>query len=285
MGFTPDELVKRMPELLKLQSRGENIYYTPLSEDKHHILIDDVTPENVVRLQKDGYRPAAIIESSPGNYQCILTFPKFDGEFDRQIANQLTAILNREYGDPKLSGAIHPHRAPGFENRKPKHKGKNGLYPLVVLRHAVQQICKKALIEARKIEQAFTQQLAARKKVRPDYLSLNPGDPHTAYFLHYENIRSHLSIEDFSRVDAMIALRMRANGHSPNAVLSAIRECAPTIRTGRDKRRDWADYAARTVNYAFGVAGGRDLQRNKKYINLWIQIEKALIKRGIRLKI
>ncbi|MDE5833705.1 MAG: relaxase/mobilization nuclease domain-containing protein, partial [Desulfovibrio sp.] len=32
MGFTPDELVKRMPELIKLQSRGENIYYTPLSE-------------------------------------------------------------------------------------------------------------------------------------------------------------------------------------------------------------------------------------------------------------
>ena len=130
MGFTPDELVKRMPELIKLQSRGENIYYTPLSEDKHHILIDDVTAENVVRLQKDGYRPAAIIESSPGNYQCILTIPNFEGEFDRQIANQFIAMLNWEYGDPNLSGAIHPHRAPGFENRKPKHKGKTGFIRL-----------------------------------------------------------------------------------------------------------------------------------------------------------
>ena len=151
------------------------------------------------------------MKSSPGNYQCILTIPKFDGEFDRQIANQLTARLNREYGDPKLSGAIHPHRAPGFENRKPKHKGKNGLYPLVVLRHAVQQICKKAIIEARKIEQALAQRLAERKRARPAYQTYNPGDPQQAYFLHYENIRSHLSIEDFSRVDAMIALRMRAN--------------------------------------------------------------------------
>ena len=50
MGFTPDELIREMPEILKLQKRGENIYYTPLSEDKHHILIDDVSPEDVVRL-------------------------------------------------------------------------------------------------------------------------------------------------------------------------------------------------------------------------------------------
>ena len=138
MGFTPDELVQKIPELLKFQNRGENIYYTPLSEDKHHILLDDVSPENVVRLQKDGYKPAAIIESSPRNFQCILTIPKFGGEFDRQIANQLTAMLNKEYGDTKLSGAIHPHRAPGFENRKPKHRRENGSYPLVFLRHAIQ---------------------------------------------------------------------------------------------------------------------------------------------------
>lgn len=34
MGFTPDELIRKMPEILKLQKRGENIYYTPLSENK-----------------------------------------------------------------------------------------------------------------------------------------------------------------------------------------------------------------------------------------------------------
>lgn len=50
MGFAPDELIHKMPEILKLQKRGENIYHTPLSEDNHHILIDDVIPENVVRL-------------------------------------------------------------------------------------------------------------------------------------------------------------------------------------------------------------------------------------------
>ncbi|MCX4310564.1 MAG: DNA-primase RepB domain-containing protein [Desulfovibrio sp.] len=276
MGFTPEELVRKMPEILKLQKRGENIYYTPLSEDKHHILIDDVSPENVVRLQKDGYKPAAIIESSPHNFQCILTTPKFGGEFDRQIANQLTAMLNREYGDPKLSGAIHPHRAPGFGNFKPIHRQANGAYPLVMLRFAVKQICKKALVEARKVEMALKQRFLEREKNAPKFMPTSGLPvPQNAYFAHYENIRSHLTIEDFSRVDAMIALRMRANGHSPQAVLAAIRECAPAIRTGTDKRRDWQKYAERTTNYAFGFAGDRDMERNARYFETWQKIEQS----------
>ncbi|MDE7241976.1 DNA-primase RepB domain-containing protein [Desulfovibrio sp.] len=143
-GFTPEELVNRMPEIVKLARRGENIYYTPLSERKHHILIDDMSPEKVMQLQKDGFKPAVFLESSPNNYQCILTFPKFQGDFDREIGNRLTTILNKRYGDPKLSGAVHPHRAPGFENRKPTHERKDGTFPRVSLSYAVRQECQKS---------------------------------------------------------------------------------------------------------------------------------------------
>ena len=272
-GFTPEEMLARMPELLKLLKRGENIYYTPLSDDRHHILIDDVSPQNVVRLQKDGYKPAAVIESSPNNFQCILTIPRFGGEFDRQIGNQLSLMLNRIYGDPKLSGAIHPHRAPGFENRKQKHRRPDGTFPQALLRFAVKLECRKALIEARKIDQSLEKQAAERKRQRPPLAIVNPGNPQQAYFAHYENIRSHLTIEDFSRVDAMIALRMRANGHSPQAVLDATRDCAPAIREGSAKRRNWSTYAERTMNYAFGYGGDRDLARYGKYLQKWRIIE------------
>lgn len=160
-----------------------------------------------------------------------MTIPKFGGEFDRQIANQLAALLNKEYGDPKLSGAIHPHRAPGFANRKSKHRLKDGSYPLALLRFAVQQICKKALVEARKLEQAFQAKMRQRQKTV--FVPTAQTSPQTAYFAHYENIRDHITVEDFSRVDAMIALRMRANGHSPESVFAAIRDCAPQISTAR----------------------------------------------------
>ena len=65
-----------MPEMLRFQRRGENIYYTPLSDDRHHILIDDMTRESLKKLQEDGFRPAVVLESSPGNYQCLLTIPR-----------------------------------------------------------------------------------------------------------------------------------------------------------------------------------------------------------------
>ena len=142
-GFTPEELLRRMPEIVKLARRGENIYYTPLSERKHHILIDDMSPEKVMHLQKDGFKPAVFLESSPGNYQCILTFPKFQGDFDREIGNRIAVILNKRYGDANLSGAVHPHRAPGFENRKPKHQREDGTFPRVSLSYAVRQECQK----------------------------------------------------------------------------------------------------------------------------------------------
>lgn len=272
-GFTPDELVAKMSEILALRSRGENIYYTPLSEDRHHILIDDMTAESLVQLQKDGYKPAAVIESSPGNFQCVLTVPKFHCNFDREIANRLSSILNKRYGDPKLSGAIHPHRAPGFENRKAKHQQSDGSFPVSLLRYAVKQECQKAVVEARRIEQELNRHRQAKSQLAPAYRPTPQMDAQSAYFAHFENIRAHLTIEDFSRVDAMIALRMRANGHSEGEVIEVIRECAPAIREGAAKRRNWEKYAERTAAYAFGFAGDRDLLRNERYREFWKKLE------------
>ena len=247
-----------------------------MSEQKHHILIDDVSPEKVLQLQKDGFKPAVFLESSPGNYQCILTFPKFHGIFDRDIGNRLTVILNKRYGDPKLSGAIHPHRAPGFENRKPKHKREDATYPHVNLSYSVRQECQKTLIEARKIEQAFTTAKQHRERLAthsPLLAAQGAANLQFAYFKHWEDIRAHITIEDFSRVDAMIALRLRANGHSQKEVEETIRACAPIIGDRR-AARNWQRYAERTAVYAFGHAGDRDMERNVRYQEVWHRVEK-----------
>ena len=49
-GFTPQEIEQRTPALQRLQGRGEDLYYTPLSDKKHHILIDDMNREKLDRL-------------------------------------------------------------------------------------------------------------------------------------------------------------------------------------------------------------------------------------------
>lgn len=276
-GFTPAELAAHLPEMLRLQQRGENIYYTPLSEDRHHILIDDMTRESMERLYADGFRPAVVLESSPGNYQCVLTIPKLQSPHNRDVGNRITERLNKLYGDPKLSGCIHPHRAPGFGNLKPKHRREDGSCPRVRLLKAEKHECSKAQELARQIEREY----AAAEKARQPQTRRNSvapparsADSASAYYAHYENIRQHLALEDLSRVDAMIALRLRATGHSQQAVAETVRQCAPTIRE-KNEGRNWQRYAERTAAYAFSVAGDVALAKNERYREHWQKIEGA----------
>ena len=271
-GFTPEEMLTHIPEMLRLQQRGENIYYTPLSENRHHILIDDMTRESLEKLYADGFQPAVVLESSPGNYQCVLTIPKLQSPHNRDVGNRITERLNRQYGDKKLSGCIHPHRAPGFGNLKPKHRRGDGSFPKVRLLKAEKRECPKAQELARQIAREYAAAEAQKRRVRPAPVTVQPGNATAAYAAHYENIRQHLALEDLSRVDAMIALRLRAIGHSQQAVAEAVRQCGPTIRE-KNEGRDWQRYAERTAAYAFNVAGDVALAKNERYLEHWRRIE------------
>ena len=280
-GFTPQEIEQRTPEMQRLQRRGENLYYTPLSDKKHHILIDDMNREKLERLIKDGYQPAAVLESSPGNYQAIITVPKLGTAHDKDVGNRLSDALNREYGDPKLSGAIHPHRAPGYENRKPKHQREDGSYPEVRLLKAERRECVKALALSSQIDAEYQRQAALkaqqpeRSKAKPAVeLAAASGSAIDAYQRHYRDVlkRQRGGEVDLSRVDSMIAVRMRVTGHDQAAIEGAIRQCAPATRQ-KDEGRDWNDYAQRTARYAYSAAGDRQATDLGKYRQQWEKLE------------
>jgi hypothetical protein len=281
-GFTPQEIEQRTPEMQRLQRRGENLYYTPLSDKKHHILIDDMNREKLERLIRDGYQPAAVLESSPGNYQAIITVPKLGTAHDKDVGNRLSDALNREYGDPKLSGAIHPHRAPGYENRKPKHQREDdGSYPEVRLLKVERRECVKALALSSQIDAEYQRQAALkaqqpeRSKAKPALeLAAASGSAIDAYQRHYRDVikRQRGGEVDLSRVDSMIAVRMRVTGHDQAAIEGAIRQCAPATRQ-KDEGRDWNDYAQRTARYAYSAAGDRQAAELGKYRQQWEKLE------------
>ena len=292
-GFTPEALVQRTPEMLRLQRRGENLYYTPLSDTKHHILIDDMNRVKLDRLIADGYRPAVVLESSPGNYQAIVTVPKLGTLHDKDVGNRLSDTLNREYGDPKLSGAIHPHRAPGFENRKPKHQRADGCYPEVRLLKAEPRECGKALVLSREIDTEYQRQAEQRAAEKSQKRPQEPLEAHPptqtpenvpeaaveAYRRHHADILKRQGQPgDLSRVDSMIAVRMRVTGHSQVDIEAAVYRCAPTIRT-QSEGRNWTDYAARTARYAYSVAGDRQVSALEKYRTQWKQLEGLDVRR------
>ena len=230
------------------------------------------------KLYADGFRPAIVQESSPGNYQCVLTIPKLQSPYDRDVGNRLTERLNKQYGDPKLSGCIHPHRAPGFANFKPKHRKEDGSFPRAKLLHAEKMECAKAQELSRSLAHELAAAEANRQQTQPQHPASQtppPGSASSAYYTHYEDIRKRLTTEDLSRVDAMIAVRLRGTGHDQKAVAAAILQCAPTIREDRSKRetRNWQRYAERTAAYAFGVAGDLALAKNERLLEHWRKVE------------
>jgi hypothetical protein len=277
-GFTSQEIEQRIPEMQRLQRRGENLYYTPLSEKKHHILIDDMTREKLERFIRDGYQPAAVQESSPDNYQAIITVPKLGTPHDRDVGNRLAERLNREYGDPKLSGCVHPHRAPGFENRKPTHRREDGSYPEVRLLKVERRECVKTLALSSQIDAEYQRQAALKAQqprgIVPE-IGDAPGNAVDAYQRHYRDIRARMpqnAAFDCSRMDSMIAVRLRVTGHSEAEIRDTVRQCAPGIRDQAESR-NWNEYAQRTAVYAFSFQGDRQVDSLSKYRQQWLALE------------
>jgi hypothetical protein len=289
-GKGKEEIIEIIPKFSAYSRYNKNIIVTPVSSGKHYILVDDLTPEKLKQLRDDGYKPACVIESSPGNYQAIITIPSVEGDSskDRGAANKLTKELNLKYGDPKLSGSVHGHRLPPFPNRKLKHQRSDGTFPDTTLIEANGGFCEKVRVELESINASLKEaeekaRLAseARKK---SFSSYGTGDPNGAYWTHYRDIAAKFKgALDYSRIDALIGIRMRATDYSPGEVECAIEDNAPAMRRetmsaeafeAKYRNRDWKRYASETTNkYVFGPRGAIQFEKAMDYRPYYMRLE------------
>lgn len=65
-------------------------------------------------------------------------------------------------------------------------------------------------------------------------------------------------------MDALIALHMRKNGFSKEAIVEAIQHCSPQAQPERAVC-DWQRYAERAASFAFGIDGDMRLSRSAAY--------------------
>ena len=291
-GKGKEEIIDTIPKFSDYSRYGKNIIVTPVSPDKHHILVDDLTPEKLKQLKEDGYNPACVIESSPENYQAIITIPSVEGDSskDRYAANRLTKELNLKYGDPKLSGSVHGHRLPPFPNQKPKHRREDGTYPDTTLIEANGGFCEKAAAELETINASLKeagekaqQEAEARKLAASDHY-VGANDPNGAYWIHYRDIAAKFKgALDYSSIDALVGIRMRATDYSPGDVQSAIEDNAPAMRRktmsaeafeAKYRNRDWKRYASETTEkYVFGPRGAVQFEKALDYRPLYMRLE------------
>lgn len=281
-GFPAANVEKSMKRLVALKEHGRNIYYTPISETKHHILVDDLDGLALADMIAQGYKPAVIIESSPANYQAILTIPKLGTDFDREIGNKIVVKLNKEFGDPKLAGEIHAHRAPGFDNQKFKHRRPDGTFPEVRLIEAKGGECDKTQRLALEIKSELEKH-NKDKKVNLDFVVGAPETANTtrAYKAHFRDVvrlqkKAGNEKIDASRVDYMVCVRLRATGHSAEAIEKVLITAAPETRKVLQSSgsHNWENYAKRTTTYVFAAAKvDREIEKNKGYIDHWRSLE------------
>jgi hypothetical protein len=100
-----------------------------------------------------------------------------------------------------------------------------------------------------------------------------------AYHRHLEAVRSATEGRniDASRLDGLVATRLRATGYAAGHVRDVIMHEASRARP--DEIRDWNAYALRVANHAFGRSGERQLRELMPKRDLLLKIEGRALSR------
>lgn len=147
--YTRAEVVDLIPWLRFQNNQGMNILVTPMDDAAHYILLDDARL-SAEDLERTGFQPCVVQQSSWESHQVVFKVPR---SMDRDAVLAMFSELNRTHGDMAITGLRHPFRLPGFRNMKPKHL-KDGLYPFVKVKLAVNRMCMLCMQLVSRVEKA-----------------------------------------------------------------------------------------------------------------------------------
>ena len=242
-----------IPYLSAHNSRGRDIYLTPMDPDHHYMVVDDMTPRALDDFLASGYAPALVQESSANNRQAVLKVRKEPGRDEQKAANAVVVDLNRRFGDPNFSGVIHPFRMAGFSNKKP---GRDNAFTRIL--KAAGGICARAMTHLDEIRQRLAGDRTPAPVPRPDQARQRPGavgapssDAETAFDQARtlsEGLASRMGwTRDESRLDHRAAQIMARDGWQADEIAAAILARSPNLG---DRHRDPLGYATRTAENA-----------------------------------
>ena len=230
-------LIRSIPWLRLQNADGRNIFVRPKGE--HDLsLVDDLTADAVKRMKAAGFAPAAIVETSPGNFQAWLKHPR---QLSREMSTMAARRLADEFGgDRGAADWRHFGRLSGFTNRKAKYMTECGLFPFVRLVEASGIAYREgprflATISAQRDIELRTRE---RQRLAPPTATRNTSKS-------IDDFRSNPRYGgDATRVDLAFAIYALSHGSSAEQVAAAIRT-RDLSHKGDEKRQ--AEYVDRTV--------------------------------------
>jgi len=105
---------------LRYQNRHESHIYERPKGESNLTLVDDLKLSSVTRMRQEGTQPAAVVQTSPGNFQAwIKHATRLDKELGTAVARELA---KRFGGDLKAADWRHLGRLAGFRNTKGRYR-------------------------------------------------------------------------------------------------------------------------------------------------------------------
>lgn len=236
-----ETLLRSIPWLRLKNGRGRNIYVRPSGE--HRLtLIDDIGWRTIGRLKEEGFDPAIIVETSPGNFQVWLNHGEV---LPREMSTLAARLLARRFlGDPASADWRHYGRFAGFTNRKEKYRKESGLYPFVVLHEASGRTYRRVGEFLGEVEQAFNE---ARERERARNQA-NQTSASNAHLKTLEDFRRRSAYGgDYNRSDLAYAIYALAHG-IPEKMLREQLAARDLSHKGSQKRQQ--EYLDRTISKA-----------------------------------
>lgn len=249
MDLTREEILNRLPWLCRRNAEGCEVYVRPHPEDPQNglVLVDDLEETAGAEMVRRGWRPSAVLETSPGSFQAWIRVGSFvEPEVRLSIARRMARELD---GDPGAVGARQYGRLAGFTNRKPKHAREDGLGPFVRLHRAEAGVCEKGpeLVDEERRNLARAEEDLARPLPPPLPGSALHQSVDALFVQMWERVLPHTG-GDRSRADFRAAALLLGLGISEDQVGAAMLEHSPDLASRKGR---WAeDYVRKTVRSA-----------------------------------
>jgi hypothetical protein len=248
--------------LKRMNTKGNDVYIRPAG-DHGLVLVDDLPAHKIAQMQKEGWTPAAVIETSPSNYQAWVKLS--DKPLSAEVRGMAAKALAQQYGgDMASADSRHYGRLAGFTNRKPKYE-RDGRQPYVLAhdcpgtmaRAAPAYVDKvQAHLAAQKEQERLKKEEQAReaeKSARLERINASKGissaDPGREYQRGAKRLLERYGADaDMSKLDWMVAKDMAKGKFTVEQIAGAIEAHSPAIDTRKAGHVD--DYAMRTATNA-----------------------------------
>jgi hypothetical protein len=151
-GWGAKQVLKALLWLRRENLNQGHVYIRPAS--LHGLsLVDDLTAAAIQRMKAEGFAPAAVVESSPGNFQAWLKHGQMLTEaLSTRAAKQLA---ERYGGDLGSADWRHFGRLAGFTNPKPNRRLASGLQPFARLLEASGRVYRQAPVFIAEVKAAL----------------------------------------------------------------------------------------------------------------------------------